>query len=543
VDSETDTQRSIELLTAYSLVYRRPSPEQAFVTFITEEKTIPRWTHLDIFARTDYHLFNVYFDRDTNLLFINSSCKNAALYEHLAQQFSNVKPQCLPLNKINKVLLELKDFEFFNIGMRSRVSKNNIESYRIISGSSAHKAVSPSDGRSYHQGHTYGRAKQGDKDVTIGYSSLSKVWSNTHTSIPAFIDWCRELARRITSDKLVETHSGLDILSVGETVTMIPDGVIAAEWDRDAFDHPRVIFYEGADGVRREGQLLDFDLSIDRENSNTNKIRLFIGNDEVEWAVDFSLSAGYSFTPEDAESVEDVIVQRGRYPETLLDFLHGFPPNFYFADLSKLHGSELFRPRSADGLVPFDIHQIEAIDWDSAGVDITKEYGMGTAGKVSIHEYLKLELVKSEAQIVFYDHGSGEIADFVSFYQSSHETTIRLYHCKGSRGRKQGRRVDDVYEVCGQTVKSLIWISIDKLYNRIIDRNFRRINSTFLKGSKSELKMLIAKSRSMSVKFEIVVVQPGISQRKLPEHMAHILAAADDYIKPQCEALRVFASA
>lgn len=541
VDPGADTQRPIELPAAYSIVYRRPNPEQAFVTFITEEKTLPRWTHLDVFARTDYHLFNVYFDRDTSLLFINSSCKNNALFEQLAQQFSNAKPQCLPLNKVNKVLLELKDFEFFSIGMRSRQSKNNTESYRIITGASAHKAVRPSDGRNYHQGHTFGRARQGEAEVTIGYSSSSKVWSNTHTSIPAFIEWCRELARRITSDKQVETHSGLDILSVGETVDVIPEGVIAAEWDRDAFDHPRTIHYQGADGSPREGQLLDFDLNIDRENSGGDKIRFCIGNDEVEWAVDYSLTSGYSFVPVDAEAMEDVTVQRGRYPELLLDFLHTYPPNFYFADLSKLHGVELFRPRS-DDLVPFNAEQIEVVDWDAAGVDITSEYDGAAPGKLSIHEYLRRELPKSKARVVFYDHGSGEIADFVSFEQSDDETVVRFYHCKKSGGPKPGGRVDDVYEVCGQTVKSLIWVSVDKLFARISDRNSRRTDSTFLKGSKSELRALVGKSRSMTVRFEIIAVQPGISQRKLPERMGYVLAAADDYIKPQCEPLRVLGS-
>lgn len=97
--------------------------------------------------------------------------------------------------------------------------------------------------------------------------------------------------------------------------------------------------------------------------------------------------------------------------------------------------------------------------------------------------------------------------------------------------------------MCGQTVKSLIWISVDKLHTRISDRNSRRADSTFLKGSKSELRALVGKSRSMPVRLEIVAIQPGISQRRLPERMAYVLTAADDYIRPQCEALRVMGSA
>ena len=71
-------------------------------------------------------------------------------------------------------------------------------------------------------------AQEGEKFVILGYSSSSKVWSNTSTTIPQLISWCRSLASRIQSDKEVTTHSGLDWVPVGETITKIPEGVIAA---------------------------------------------------------------------------------------------------------------------------------------------------------------------------------------------------------------------------------------------------------------------------------------------------------------------------
>jgi superfamily II DNA or RNA helicase len=541
VDSKTDTQREIELPSSYSLVFRQPNPEQSTVVFITEEKTRPRWTNLDLFMRTEYHLFIAYFDRASSLLFIHGSCKNDALYEQLAQLFSNDKPQCLPLHKINKVLLELEDFEFFNIGMSSRVSKSNVESYRIIAGSSAQKAISRSDARKYHQGHIFGRARQGSRDVTIGYSKSSKAWSNTNTQIPQLIAWCRELATRIMSHKQVETHSGLDALPVGEAITQIPDGVLAAEWDRDAFDRPMTISYKRADGSQITAQLLDYELKIDRKNSGKGAIRFGVCNDEAEWWHNFSLNSGYTIAPVDREASGNVIVMRGRYPETLVDYLNGNPPCFYFSDLSKLQGAELFRSQG-DGLAPFDVNQIEVMNWATAGVDIEQEYGVLPSGKLSIQEFLKEYLKKSNSQVVFYDHGSGEIADFVTFHLSRDEIVVSLYHCKAAGGRAPGARVDDVYEVCGQTVKSLIWVNAQKLFERISYRNQRRADSYFLKGSKTELRSIVAKAKSMPTRFEIVVVQPGISRAMLPERMANVLAASDDYIRSHCEALRVLAS-
>ncbi len=107
--------------------------------------------------------------------------------------------------------------------------KDGIESYRIIAGSSAEKAISRSDARRFHQGHTYGKAKHEGKDETIGYSSSSKVWRNASTQLPQFIAWCGKIAKRIRSNKMVATNSGLDTLAVGESIKHLPDGVIAVE--------------------------------------------------------------------------------------------------------------------------------------------------------------------------------------------------------------------------------------------------------------------------------------------------------------------------
>jgi len=104
--------------------------------------------------------------------------------------------------------------------------------------------------------------------------------------------------------------------------------------------------------------------------------------------------------------------------------------------------------------------------------------------------------------------------------------------------------VDDTYEVCGQTIKSLIWLGgFEKLVKRISYRNGRRFGSHFLKGGKTELQMLMAQSQRTRTVYEIVVVQPGISRVLLPEKMALVLAASDEYIKPRCQSLRVMASA
>lgn len=57
--------------------------------------------------------------------------------------------------------------------------------------------------------------------------------------------------------------------------------------------------------------------------------------------------------------------------------------------------------------------------------------------------------------MIFDDDGSGEIADIVAFAEKDDEIILELYHCKYSNGKTPGGRINDLYEVCGQTEKSV----------------------------------------------------------------------------------------
>jgi len=546
VSQDADVDLELELPDWLPVIYRQNNPQVPFTVFIIRNQTKPRWTNLEQFTGSDYHLFVVYFDHQSRLLFINSSIRHEQTYQDIAAYLvRGAVPHALPLNRINKVLIGLENFDFFNIGMRNRMMKSNTESYRTLAGSRAQKAVNPSDGRLYNRGHIFGRAKDGEKLVTIGYSSLSKVWSNNNTRIPELIRWCRSLAERIISEQEVLTYSGLDWLSVGETVTTIPTGVIGAEWDLDAFKNPLTVSYHRADGLEVKRQLLDLDLEVDQKHSDQSRIRVRLVGEDLIWEADFSLRTNSYFRFVATTAQGDVTVHRGNGSMSLLDYLNGRPLSFYFADFSRLQQNNLFKSAAGEQEVFDAPSQILPIDWEVLGVDMTVEAGKCFNGKVSIQDHLKRELVNTEAQIVYYDHGSGEIADFVTFAMSERELLIQLYHCKGAGGKQAGKRAEDLYEVCSQVIKSLIWIHDNESLRQKIERRCRtHQGSEFLKGNKELLKEFTLRARKLQTRYEIVIVQPGVSQSSLPEKMSHLLAAANDYIiRGQCSPLRVWASA
>ena len=146
--------------------------------------------------------------------------------------------------------------------MRKRNKLGRIESYRMISGPSADKAIQDTDGRLFDRGHCFGKAIEGGNQITIGVSTSSKVWSNTYERIPELLEWCNALAVKIASGRNPRTGSRLDLLSAGQDLERVPAGVIAMTWATDVYIDPPPVFFHRPDGSVGERNLLDFDLEI-----------------------------------------------------------------------------------------------------------------------------------------------------------------------------------------------------------------------------------------------------------------------------------------
>ena len=510
---------------------------------ISNEQQNPRWTDLPDFNRSEYDLFVVYHDPDTKLLFINASRRSTALYEELAEQYTGGRHRILPLCRINRVLRGIENPEFFNIGMKNRVTNPNAESYRIYTGRRAEQAVDEADARLNHRGHVFGKGVLGGKAVTIGYSSASKVWSNTNCRIPALIDWCRTLAKQIASDEPMAKIPGLDLLTVGEEIGRVPDGVIAAEWHPSAYKAHIKATYKDATGEDRECELTDLDLEVDRAATDAAVVTLVVRGDGIEWRARFDLAAFPHLSPADPPA-PGISLTRGHGTERLIDHLNNYLPSFYCADFSMFRGAELFAANP--DREPFPAESLAVIDWHGAGVNIEKEFWKDSderGGKVCIHDHLCQTLNADPHRVVVYDHGTGEVADVLTFQIDNDHVLVRLYHVKGSSDTLPGERVEDVYQVCGQVIKSLIWLKRDRDLQKKLRERFAK-GSKCVRGDKDEIDALFIRGRETGFRYQMVIVQPGVSKKKFGQKLGEVLAAAAHYLKHAgAEKLLVLASA
>ena len=523
------------------VAYRAVSQDLATAIWITRERSAARWSRDGKVVDVNHELFVVHNDEESRLLFICSTIRTEGVYESLGRQLMEGEPRILSLARINRALNNVSDLEFFNVGMRNRVLGNQTESYRIMTGPNAAEAILPSDARLFHRGHCFGRGETGHGHVTIGLSSASKVWSNKTSQLPDLIDWCKELARRIEADRVPVTGGGLDHLSAGEEVDSLPPGIFQADWDYELYKNPRVVEILTANG-KQQAQLLDLEVVVEHDRCTETRIALAFQHDEFSYRASFSFETERLFEPESENEIEINVIS-ARKSSNIVEFLNEHPLCLYTEELSLLRGVDFFKPPAGGG-DPFSPEQIETVDWVGDEVDVRREFGSGRNARRSIHDYVHALLESSNANVVYYDHGSGEVADFVAITEDAGRVVVALYHCKGSGGDAPGSRVEDAYEVCSQAVKSVIYTDPVSLCKRIVGRYRRNAGeSTFVKGDIDAFRQLMQSHSRAEFRFEMVVVQPGIARDRLSPQIANLLSATNDHlVRGGFSSLRVLAS-
>lgn len=542
LDREVDLRRDIEFPEPLEVVYQSVSEEHNAAIYITREISLPRWTTDDRLAIIQPDLFVFHQDLASKLLFVCASRRSAGLYDELMASFVDADPRPLPLFRLNRALNDLDTPEFFNVGMRNRVASNTTESYRIITGSNADKAILKSDGRLYHRGHVFGRGSEDGNSVTIGLSSASKIWSNKSSKLPALIAWCETLARRIDSDRTPVTGSGLDFLDVGEEISELPAGIISVDWPSSIYRNPPVVQFDSPQGSVR-AQLLDLDLAVDDTKSTEDAVVVRLSHESgFVYKFTFSFETDRFFEPFDDQQ-PGVVVEQERDTKGLIEFINDQMPQFYTADLSLVQGYSLWKS-PPDGHPPLDLALVEPIDWTAATVDIRREFGAARPGLVSVHAGLEEMLSTSSADVIYYDHGTGEIADFVAITDQAGKVLVQFYHCKGATGDAPGHRLGDIYEIAGQAVKSVTWALKQRVLSNVRRRFTERLGShRFVKGDLARLEEMLNGATPAQIEYEFIAVQPGLSKQGLPNELANILAAASDHlVRGNFRPLRVWAS-
>ena len=117
------------------------------------------------------------------------------------------------------------------------------------------------------------------------------------------------------------------------------------------------------------------------------------------------------------------------------------------------------------------------------------------------------------------------------------EIHVHLYHLKYARSGKVNKQIENIYEVCGQAIKSAKWKHLQRNFNffhRLLYRNelwAKDGYSRILNGNIKDLQKLERISKySKKLKLDISIVQPGISKSKMTNEMKLVFGATEHYL-------------
>ncbi|MBO0996776.1 DEAD/DEAH box helicase family protein [Bacillus sp. SD075] len=489
------------------------------VAAIGRDRLSPRWSIGGKLEDLENILYLVHFQAETKLLFIYSQIKSESIYEEIAGAFCGSFEK-IPKHAMNRVLGNLQEFEIFNSGMQNRFNESG-ESYRISAGADVSNAIDPSTGKLYSAGHVFCKATTNEGSITIGYSSGSKFWSSSYLTLRDYIRWCDINGLKIAnSDIQVKTNTNFDFLPIPQQLEKYPSNIFLCDFSGRTYSNPPTIYEVGKD--EPEGILLDILIKIiDIKKEN---IKLSFSINDVEEEIVCDVNGRYN----SAES--KFLVSEGRRKDSLSDYLNNYPLTFRTTDDVLIQGIEL--SQGDPNAIVFSNENILPIDWKGKyGTDITVEFNDDSSSVKSIQSSLK-EILEENTKFkyIIYDHSTGEIADYITVSECENEYEITLFHVKKMSAANYNSSMNDVYEVAGQAVKSIIWLKNKSALLKKVSERRRSSHCNFIRGEYEAFRRDI-KNEDKMIKGKIVIVQPSISKNTdMPEKIQEVLAAARYYI-------------
>ena len=130
--------------------------------------------------------------------------------------------------------------------------------------------------------------------------------------------------------------------------------------------------------------------------------------------------------------------------------------------------------------------------------------------------------------------GPGEIADIVMLRRDGRLLDVVLAHCKFAGADNAGARLSDLYEVCGQAMKShKARGEIDLVIKKLLRREGNRTRSGrtgFIKGGPQDLMSMAEEARFLDARVTVVIAQPGLSAAQLNIPLSELLGCTQLYL-------------
>lgn len=500
--------------------------------FIEEIESRVVWSDQKDIVQYEYDFFVLFFDKENGIIHINETDagKGNRLVEKMFFGAAQIKGDSIyrVLDGINRLMIG-------TLGLKQ--VPNGRVSFRMFAGTDIKSGISEAAISSSTKSNLFGYGFKNGERISIGCSYKGKVWMRWVERVDFWVEWCKETGKQVL-DTSIDTSNILENSLVSEAITNFPKGKaykIALPEQIEVSNSLSKQLY-----IKKEELLIPF-FQADLRNPklvDKNLVFEYWINDRKYIFEKYINSTNYGFKQIEGD---ELFVKKGSQLISMADYLKDYSPEISFIQedgtviVVQENLKTVIKPKRDMKLNP---NYINRINWNRFDVDIKKE-SQGRERKRDSIQYATIHnIVDADSDIIFDDDGSGEIADIVSIAINQEQRIIEfyLYHCKYSHGDIPGARVLDLYEVCGQAEKSIMWNDNTlELIVRMIEREKqqkKKYNSTrFDKGDLKTLYMIKKMIQAgFQTTFRISIVQPGVSVAAMTPAMKQIILASDSYL-------------
>lgn len=501
--------------------------QQNTLVIITARKKPIDWAPIKDIYSWEWELFIVIWDKDQQLLFVNSSSNQGyftSLAKAVAGETSLIReiPIFRCFSGINRLKLQ-------NVGLIELLGR--YIRYIMRSGSDVELGMTDAQTRTVKKANMFGIGFENGEKTSIGCSYKGRIWSRKVTNIESLSRWCKNLGTKIL-DESINPDEVLKGTLIAKFIDERPNKFpVFIDWPELMYNEPES-YYEIVIDDTQVIPLYEADIKL-KDPSETGNLSFEIVSDtsSVEIALMYLNADGnhdYRFSVVGNHKAE--IKHRGS-TTSISEFFYENTPRIWFVDGSVLEGNSYTELNSTHP--PYASDKIEVWDWTD--VDIKKE-SQGVAKEQDSIQYKVIrELKTKDYGVIFDDDGAGEIGDVVAIRDEESGITIDIYHCKFSKELQPGGRIDDLYVVCGQAQKSVSWLEkTDDLLKHLQRRDSKRQSSEgssrFEVGDTNLISTYINKLTSYPVNVRIFIVQPGLSKAAASTAQLHLLSVTESYL-------------
>ncbi len=493
------------------------------------------WTAVPAVEGLVWELCIAVWDKEQSLLFVHGST-NTGNYASFARALCGDDVELIQAPAVFRALAGINRLMLMNVGLDEQFGRQVRYTGRM--GPDVGARLTDTTLGTTTKAVLAGFGFENGAPASIGAGKKGRVWATLRLKVNEFASWCKHIGAKLIDDG-IDPEEILRGTLIPRLVDARPTSVpIGVDWPVELLD-----LVESATKISFAHTVQEHltNVSIEvRDFISTGPIvlRVFSESREVQIRLNFVTRGNTTDFEFVYESSATATIHRGNDYD-LCAYLTDNPPTIWFADGSKLEGNTHVELRTATHLYARD--RLEVLDW--TGIDITKESQREERRTDSV-QYRTIEHIKSENrhEIVFDDDGAGEAADIVGISLDSQTQPqlimVDLYHCKYSGGDKPGARIDDMYVVCGQAQRSVMWLHSKErrtdLFAHLLKRDADRVESgrptRFEIGSKDRLTQIRDLSRICAVTLRVYIVQPGLSKSGAADHQLALLGVTDRFL-------------